>query len=146
MIIKKAFSFLVLIFLTGLSSCEQDYYDEPIPQFPVDFEINVNDPQYHSLHTLGYTYVDGKGRGVRGIILYKNSNQHYTAFERTCSFQPTSACATVDVHPSGQYMADSCCGSIFNWQGNPIGAPAYLPLLKYETSLNGSYLRIFNHL
>jgi hypothetical protein len=146
MIVKKALSFLILIALTGLNSCQQDFYDEPIPQLPVDFEININDPQYHALHTQGFTYVDGKNRGVRGIILYKSSNQSYVAFERTCSFQPTSACATVDVHPSGQYMMDSCCGSIFNWQGNPIAPPAYLPLLQYQTSLSGSYLRIYNHL
>lgn len=138
--------FLFLLSINVLVSCEQEYYDDPIPELPVNFEININDPLYSALHTQYYAYIDGKDRGLRGIILYKISNTQYLAFERTCSFQPNSACATVDVHPTGQYMFDSCCGSIFNWNGDPINPPAYLPLLQYQTSLNGSYLRIFNNL
>lgn len=135
---------ILILFSAVFFSCKQDYYEDPIPERPVNFEININDPLYFTLHTMGYCYIDGKDRGVRGIILHKTQNNSYIAFERTCSYQPTSACANLDVHPSGQYLIDSCCGSTFNWQGEPIGAPAYLPLLRYQTTLNGSYLRIYN--
>lgn len=144
--IKKLLQLLIMIFSISVQSCEDDYYDEPIPEFPVDFEINVNDPVYFNLHTLNYVYLDGIGWGVRGIILYKRGNDQYVAFERTCSFQPNNPCATVDVDPSGQYMVDACCGSIFSFTGDPMGGPAYRPLLQYQTSLNGSYLRIYNNL
>jgi len=142
--IKKRWLISILAALTF--SCQNDYYDDPIPQRPVDFEINVNDPLYFNLHTVNYVYLDGLGMGVRGIILYKQGNDQYLAFERTCSFQPTDPCANLDVDPSGQYIVDACCGSIFNFHGDPIGGPAVRPLLQYQTILNGNYLRIFNSL
>lgn len=141
--IKRIGYILVMALLTA---CENDYYDDPIPQRPLDFEVNINDPLYFNLHTLNYVYLDGLGMGVRGIILYKRGPNQYLAFERTCSFQPTDPCATLDVDPTGQFMVDACCGSVFNFNGDPIGGPAYRPLLQYQTSLNGSYLRIYNDL
>ena len=122
-------------------SCEPQFIEEPIPYVPVDFEINLNDPQFANLNTYQYVYLSGEG--VRGIILHK-SGSIYRAFEQNCTFQPYEACATVDVHPSGQYMIDTCCSSIFDWTGRPIGGPAMFPLLEYNILRNGSFLRIYN--
>lgn len=131
-----------LLLIVGLPACEPDYYEEPIPVVPVDFTINLSDPSFFNLHSQGYVSLN---EGIRGIILYK-SGSVYRAFERNCTFQPNSACATVTVHPSGQYMHDSCCGSTFDFGGNPIGGPAYRPLYQYQTQISGSFLRIFNDL
>ncbi len=81
--------------------------------------------------------------GVQGIILYRQNSSTYYAFERNCSYQPAGACVTVDVHSSNLYMVDPCCSSIFSFpEGNPNGGPAWRPLRKYATYLNGSTLTI----
>ncbi|MFW5700219.1 MAG: hypothetical protein ACOCWM_00890, partial [Cyclobacteriaceae bacterium] len=129
------------IFLLIFISCEPQIIEEPIPYVPVDIEVNLNNPQFATLNTYGYAYLNSEG--VRGIIIHK-SGSSYRAFERNCSFSPYEACATVDVHPSGQYMVDTCCSSIFDWSGQPIGGPAIFPLLEYLTILNGTFLRIYN--
>lgn len=131
---------LIAIFLL-LISCSSELSDDPIP--PVVFQdivINLNLPEYNSLRTKGYQYLSG---GVRGIILYKLSNSSvYYAFERNCSYQPNSACATVDMHSSGLYMMDSCCGSTFSSSGDPTGGPAWRSLRRYSVIFSGDLLTI----
>ena len=137
--IKNTFNFLLLLVLIG--SCQPDLSDDPIPyqNFP-PIEINLSLPEYVSLATDGgYIYINSGG--VRGIILYRKSSNVYLAYERNCSYQPASACATVDTEIT--YMKDSCCGSLFNYSdGKPIGGPAWRPLQQYRTNLSGTTLTI----
>lgn len=139
----KYFKYLIFLSILSLVSCEPQIIEEPIPYVPVDIEVNLNNPQFITLDTYGYAYLNSEG--VRGIIIRRTSNNTYRAYERNCSFAPYDACATVDVHPSGQYMVDTCCSSIFDWNGQPIGGPAIFPLLEYNTILSGTFLRIYNN-
>ena len=135
----------ILIWFMGfimVVGCTPDLSDDAIPWQPFDvININLNLPEYISLKTDGSSmYIDG---GVRGIILYRQNTSNYIAYERNCSFQPNSACATVDVHVSTLYMLCSCCSSTFDFAtGYPTGGQAWRPLQRYETSLNGSTLTI----
>jgi len=130
----------IILFLTILISCSPDLSDDPIPSVVFqDIPINLSLPEYNSLNTKGYQYLS---EGVRGIIVYRINPTTYYAFERTCSYQPNNACATVDVHSSGLYLTDACCGSTFNSVGEPTGGPAWRPLRKYVTSLSGNILTI----
>jgi nitrite reductase/ring-hydroxylating ferredoxin subunit len=135
----------ILVYFIGLGmilGCEPELSDDAIPYQPFDvININLNLPEYIGLKTDGgNTYIDG---GVRGIILYRQNASNYMAYERNCSFQPNSACATVDVHVSTLYMLCSCCNSTFDLAtGFPTAGPAWRPLRRYETSLNGSELTI----
>jgi hypothetical protein len=135
------YRYSLLFILLAFLSCEPQLIQEPIPYVPVDIEINLSNPQFANLNTFGYVHL--RTEGVRGIILHKSGNT-YRAFEQNCSFNPYDACATVDVHPSGQYMVDTCCSSLFDWDGRPIGGPAFFPLLQYNTILQGNFLRIYN--
>lgn len=133
--LKKGAAILLLMIM----SCSQDLVDDPIPFQPFsDVIINLNLPAYTNLMTDGgNVYING---GVRGIILYRKSSSIYLAFERNCSFQPNNACATVDAQPL--FMKDSCCGSTFNYNGDPTGGLAWRPLQQYKTSLSGNTLTI----
>lgn len=136
------FGLLGYIVFAFLLSCSNELFDSPIPEAIFqDIIINVSNPEYNNLNTLGYVYIGGDA-GVRGIILYKENASTYRAFERNCSYQPNDACATVDVHISTLFMQDSCCGSTFGWDGNPTGGVAWRPLRQYETILNGTELTI----
>jgi nitrite reductase/ring-hydroxylating ferredoxin subunit len=116
--------------------------DDAIPFVPFSsIFINLNLPKYVTLKSDGgHVPIDG---GVRGIILYRKSASEYLAYEQNCSYQPNSACATVTVNASNLFMEDNCCNSTFNFSnGSPSGGPAWRPLRRYRTSLDGSELSI----
>lgn len=135
---------MVFISLVAMfTGCEPDLQDDAIPWQPFDvINLNLNLPEYINLRMDGqYAYVnDG---GVRGLIIYHPSGSTYMAYERNCSFQPNSACATVEVHVSTLYIHCPCCSSTFDFAtGFPTGGPAWRPLRQYRTSLNGTTLTI----
>jgi hypothetical protein len=132
----------VLILVLFIQSCSPDPTDDPIPYdtfTPVT--LNLNLPEYTSLRTDGgWAYYGDVG--LRGIIIYRQNSTTFRAFERTCSYQPNNACATIDVHQSQIYLYDPCCNSTFDFDGIPTGGPAWRPLLQYVTILNGADLTI----
>lgn len=135
----KAF---ILFALTVISSCQPDLSDDPLRFQPFStITVNLNLPEFQSLRTSGFFYINSGG--IRGIILHRIDASTYVSYERNCSFHPNEACATVDVHTSNLYMIDPCCNSTFDFAtGKPTGGPAWRPLAKYETLLTGSILTI----
>ncbi|GIV36511.1 MAG: hypothetical protein KatS3mg032_0890 [Cyclobacteriaceae bacterium] len=132
---------LLICIFALLPACSTGPADDPIPpaSFP-DIYLNLLLPENLVLQQTGnYRYLNG---GVRGLIVYRASATQMRAFERNCSYQPNSACATVEVHNSGLYMHDVCCGSHFNFDGQPSGGPAWRPLRQYNAILNGNELVI----
>ena len=137
---KQFLSLLVIILVAG---CQPDLSDDAIPWQPFDvISINLNLPEYVDLNFDGRSvYLDDAG--VRGVVLYRRDASTYMAYERNCSYQPNSACATVEVHVSTLYMFCPCCNSNFDLaSGYPTAGPAWRPLNKYYTTLNGSTLTI----
>ena len=131
------------VVLALLAGCEPDLQDDAIPWQPFDvINLNLNLPEYLNLKVEGgHVYVDDGG--VRGLLVYHRSGNNYLAYERNCSFQPNTACATVEVHVSTLYIYCPCCSSSFDFAtGYPTGGPAWRPLRQYETSVNGSTLTI----
>ena len=140
MIIRKVkFCFLFLI----LIGCENDLSDDPIPFSPFnDIVIDLSFPEFVSLNSNG-GYKELNNKGIRGIIIYRLDAKTYLAYERNCSYHPNDACATVNVHSSGLYLTDPCCGSTFNFSdGNPSGGIAWRPLRQYRTQLIGTILTV----
>ena len=143
MMIKNLF----LLFLTApflvLSGCSDDYTPPDIP--PASFDdifINLDLPEYQQLEVLGYVYIQAGG-GSNGIILRKNSASDYNAYERTCSYDPLSATAIVEVTPGATGMVDYSCNSYFTLEsGQPAGGPAFTPLRQYTVIQTGRSLTI----
>lgn len=139
--ITKRISGMTMVAL--LAACEPQLVDDPIPfaSFPTE-TINLFLPEYSLLRT-DRGYKELNSIGVRGVIVYRVSASEFRAYERNCSFQPNEACATVNVHASGLYLNDPCCGSSFSFdEGVPNGGPAWRPLRQYRTQLSGSTLTI----
>ena len=125
-----------------LTACGRDLTDDPIPPATfANFVINLSFPEYQKL-----AFDEGTKElnsiGVRGVIVYRKNSTTYLAFERNCSYHPNDACATVNVHVSGLYLTDPCCGSNFTFEGKPNGGAAWRPLRQYKTDLNGGSLTI----
>jgi len=136
----RYYRLFVIYCLLFLASCKPDLSDDAIPEaFFSDIILNLN--VHNDLKTDGGTEnIDG---GVRGIIVYRKNSTTYLAYERNCSFHPNDACATVEVHSTKLYLTDTCCSSTFGLDdGLPTGGPAWRPLRRYKTFLNGSDLTI----
>lgn len=131
--------FIALIFV--LIGCKKDD-NSAIPLVSVDQYYNLDNPEFiHLKVDNGWTYVSG---GSRGIVIYR-SNGEYRAFDRHCPYNPSSSCGLVSVDVTNITGIDDCCGSKFLMStGQVTQGPAAQSLKQYQTSFDGTVLRIFN--
>lgn len=133
----------VLLSITFIFSCKET--QDTIPTVYVDIQIDLTDPQYYELNTIGsYVYITG---GVNGIILYRLSADEFKAYERTCPYDPE--CGKVFVDDYNFLAIDTiCCGSEFSLMidGAVTEGPSLLPLRNYTAIYNQNLqmLRITN--
>jgi nitrite reductase/ring-hydroxylating ferredoxin subunit len=127
----------------GIAGCEKDNPTAGVPLVPVDITINVNNPAYVDLQVPGgWLYLTG---GVQGILVYRNTSDAFTAMDRQCTFQPATGCRVVVDESQVAATDTSCCGaSYLLLDGSVTQGPATLALARYNTSFNGSILRIYN--
>ncbi|MGY8988731.1 MAG: hypothetical protein ACKVJA_00545 [Flavobacteriales bacterium] len=132
---------ILVVSMLFLSSCmdSNDY----IQDVYVNIEIPVNQPEYSNLDAIGNSiFITG---GVRGIIIYHSNVNDYRAFDRNCSFEPSTQCSYIDSINS-TIASCNCCSSKFliDQNGMTANGPALLPLKEYYTSLSGGILKIKN--
>lgn len=134
---------IIISLIFGLSTSCNDEDNNNIPLVEVNFIIQLNDPDYIRLQTVGgWEYVSG---GSRGIILYRLSQDQISAYDRHCTFQPSSTCALVSVDPNNITASDDCCGSAFLLNNGSVSRPpARTPLKQYQTFFDGTTLRVSN--
>ncbi len=137
---KHIRNFLFLSFVLALiTGCGDEQNPSKIPYVLVDEDINLKNLLYQDLEKDGgYIYFNA---GYKGLIIYNNGGT-FKAFERACTYDPASDCVPLEVDDSGLFIIHTCCGSNFDFNGNPLGGPATFPLLQYSTYINGDYLLI----
>jgi len=139
---------LLSIFVIMFSHCNNDSDYAQIPNVYVNYDINLNLPQYSDLTNYGgYVYIDNEG--YKGLIIYHSLSDEYMALERTCTFEPLKDCSVIYVDSSGIMLRcgqkdGDCCDSKFEMDGSIISGPALYPLKKYYVSRNGDILTISN--
>lgn len=138
---------LSLVFACGSTNNVQPQ----LPYTPVNVALQLTSQQYAKLRVVNGAVVLPSGSsglndagGIKGIIVVRQADNSYKAFERNCPYKPYDACALVSLDRSGLFMKDTCCGSQFDLQGQVSGGPSPLPLLQYSTSLQGTTLNILN--
>jgi nitrite reductase/ring-hydroxylating ferredoxin subunit len=112
---------------------------------PVQFktQLNLSLPQYiHLTFPQGYVYIP---EGNKGTVVYHLPQGGYIAYDRTCSYNPSDACATLTIDSNyiglrcGHYNKgfQQCCASVFDLNsGIAIQKPASKPLKQYYTSFD----------
>ena len=109
---------------------------------PVNEQLNLTNIQYTALRQdRGFVYLNA---GYRGIIVIRQSDTRYLAFEQACTNQPQDTCEVVKADASTLFLKDACCGSQFDFEGAVISGPARYPLKQYRTALSGNMLYITN--
>jgi hypothetical protein len=133
------------------AACGAKNDDQPlIPYAPVNLSLNITNQQYAALRmdngavTLPVKGPAGDG-GVKGVIVVRQSQGVFLAFERNCPYQPYDACSLVSLDKNSRlFMRDSCCNSQFDLRGQITGGPTARPLKQYSTSLQGTLLNVTN--
>lgn len=139
---KLRIIFLLFVILT-FSACRRDR-NNIIPNVLVDIEFNINNPQYINLTAVGGSmYLSG---GSRGIVIYRLSQDEFSAFDRHCPYNPSDDCGQVSIDSSSSLiLKDVCCGSQFLiTDGSVHSSPATNSLKRYQTFFDGTILRIYN--
>ncbi len=141
--LKTPFYYILLFSLLLFSTCDKN--NNPIPNVYVDIPIDLTDPLYYDLQSVGgYVYITG---GVNGILVYRISADEFKAYERTCPYDPDIGRISVD--DSRLNAVDSVgCKSEFSLllDGAVSKGPSQYPLKQYNCiyDRNAQYLRIKN--
>ena len=132
---------LLLLIFFAINSCKKD--SDTIPYVAVNIDIYLTDPAYVKLNAVGgWVYVYG---GVKGIIVYRKTNDEFLSYERNCTYQPSDANAKVSVDASNVMAIDTSCGSKFQLlDGSVTNSPASRPLKQYSTTYSNSVVHIYN--
>ena len=130
-----------LIFLPG---CSKDR-EHPVPYVYVDFNFNITN---YNLDSPGLTHQFPKDQypngGYQGMIVYRESETEFRAFDRACPSHPHN-CQVSIKEDNELYGKCPCCGSEFLLiDGNVIEGEARYPLKEYSTSFNRPRLRVTN--
>ncbi|MBS1531192.1 MAG: hypothetical protein JSU01_12875 [Bacteroidetes bacterium] len=111
-----------------------------VPNVAVSFEANVNDPRLAALKSPGGAVII-PGYGVAGLLLYREADLSYAAYDACSSYMPAKHCA-VTLDNNSLTCTDPCSGSKFSLiDGTPVKAPATRSLRHY--SINVSNFEIF---
>lgn len=130
------------LLLIGSGGCRKEERGG-VPPAPLDVSINVNNPAYADIAVPGgWIYLSG---GSLGLIVYRASPDEFVAMDRHCPYQTADLCR-VFVDDTEIIARDTaCCHSAFAiTDGSVIEGPAALNLQRYNTSFNGTTLRIYN--
>ena len=141
-LVMKKYVVVLLVFpmLFGCSSNSPNNNNPYLPNYAVNFDINMNLPQYSDLKYISNAvYISGQG--VRGIIVF-NAGSGYNAFDAACPNQALSSCSTMTI--KGGIMALCACDnaeySLFSGQAK---GKEY-PLKQYRVQMNGNLLKVYN--
>lgn len=136
----KKIIILTFLLLFTISCINRNDY---IRDVYVNIEVPLNQPEYSDLNAIGNSiFISG---GVKGIIIYHLNINDFRAFDRNCTFEPSSECAFID-SINATIASCSCCESKFliDQGGATANGPALLPLKQYYTSYSGGILKITN--
>ncbi|MFT4678836.1 MAG: hypothetical protein ACI84C_001225 [Flavobacteriales bacterium] len=131
---------IVSVVTVGADGCKKT--NDQVPLVPVDFYLNVNEPQSFDLSSVtGWMYVTG---GSEGIIIYRNNIDEFSAFDRHAPINIEEECQ-VKVNDDNITIQDPCSNS--RWliiDGSLIEGPAIQSLESYSAVFVDPILHVFN--
>lgn len=114
-----------------------------VPSVPVNFSASITDPRMSALNARG-GYVVISGYGVAGLILYREADGSYAAYDRCSTVEPEKHHA-VNVDESGFTATDPYSGAMFSMtDGSPVKAPATKSLRSYSISVSNFEIFVSN--
>lgn len=165
LITKVGFFFIIFLLIAGNHSCRNDNQDV-VPYVPVNLILDIQTdlghlgvgetaiivPGEEGYGILSFSAPDypvirlGQEVSGNGLILYREAQYEFMAFDRTCTFQASIDYCAVEMDDTGLVPGCPCCQSqfIIPLEGAVKQGPAVLPLKAYRTYINGYQLFISN--
>jgi hypothetical protein len=141
--IRNIILVVITLFLSGIlvPSCETNR-GELIPYVHVDLYLFL----YADLADLGIGETKLVSGGVNGIVIYREADLVFYAYDRTCTLFPEHNEAVVeDSTFFGVYACPECHSTYLLMNGGePSSGPARYPLVQYKSSIQGDVLHIYN--
>jgi len=135
---KKCWGIVLLLVCAGCGKSNQGY----IPDVPVSITATLSDPRLAALNSYGGAVL--LTGGVAGIIIYREPNGGYAAYDRCSSYQPENKCAVTLDSPT-LTVTDPCSGSKFSLtDGSPVKAPATRSLKTYTVTVGNNSISVYN--
>lgn len=133
--------FTILLFSMLTAGCSKN--KNPVPYVPVNITIYTTDPEFIDLNAVGnWIYITG---GSKGIIVYRKSNSDFVALDRHGTIQSEKSCAVVDVDSNNITATEHCeQGKYLITDGSVVSGNTPFPLKQYQTTFDGTTLRITN--
>ncbi|TPN87560.1 hypothetical protein [Aquimarina algicola] len=143
---KNILLIMSLFLVVACSSDDNNQRNPNLPNQSFTVQINLDLPQYVELRAPGGITVDrANGRGIRGLIIYRQNIDQFFAYELSDPNIPLSDCSALDVQAT---RALSNCGNDNEYDipsfGQQVKGEGGLPLLSYSVSRNGNNLTISN--
>ncbi|MCJ8211275.1 hypothetical protein MUY27_16270 [Mucilaginibacter sp. RS28] len=137
---KKAIIGLLSLF--SLVSCGKSDVSY-IPYVAVNFQAPLSDPRLSKLNSPGGAVIVN-GYGVAGLVLYREPDGSFAAYDRCSSYEPEKKCA-VNIDDTGFTVTDPCSGSKFSLSdGSPVKAPASRSLKAYSVNVSNFVIFVSN--
>lgn len=133
--------------------------NDVIPDVYVDFTMDLNDPEFVNLNTIGgAVIVDAKtnnwgiasaGYAGNGIIISRGTDDFY-AYDRTCPYEYSLDKSSIKVNIDASGFAKAVCpkcGTSYELisYGTPASGIGRYPLKNYKTSFDGRFVRVWNN-
>lgn len=142
---------IVCCAIACLLSCNSDddgVNNNPfIPNTLVQFQVNLNLPQFDNLRFAGGSTYISNGGGVRGFFVFNLSGDQFFAWEASCPNHVPSNCSTMSI--VGVLATCSCEDyeySLANGQLlNPVEGMDSYPMVNYRATKSGDVITISNN-
>jgi len=135
---KLILFFSVSLLFLNCSPGETRTQNPFLPEFVVNFQINLNLPTYSQLLYPGNAKLI-YGYGINGVIVL-NTGSGFIAYEATCSNHEITNCSALILN--GVEAKCNCDELIYNLYLGMADAP--YPLKQYRVVENGGILTIYN--
>lgn len=141
----------ILLFIIPLFTinCSKDS-SNIIPNVRFNAEINLDNPQYAGKNPF-FVRPDASNRyvGVNGVVVFEVTPTQFYAFDLMCTHQHDNGnhYYVEEINQGDIVLKCPECDSEFNVAaeyGSVVKGPAKWPLKRYQTSVTGNILRIWN--
>ena len=132
---------IAALFILSCLSCGK--VGDVVPNVSVNFQMSLTDPRLNALHNTGGAVLV-PGYGVEGLILYREADGSYAAYDRCSAYLPQNKCAVNLDNPS-LTVTDPCSGSKWTLEdGTPVKAPAIKSLKAYDVNISNNQIFVSN--
>ncbi len=148
---KQLLAVIGFIILLTLPSCNKEEQNPNIPDVYINITIDPNSTVYQEINTSGGWMYLTSNPPSRGIIVYRLTQDEFLAYDRIPPNEPNRCCESATnctrliVGDNYPFAKDECLGTTYSLlNGSIFEGEGTWPMVRYNTTYNGQYLRIFN--